>query len=70
MMRMVRQQHEIQRESVDRWKVVANKLMRGDTVLPVAHHRSEADVVEEVCGNTDPIHEKSVINSHVHHRQL
>ena len=22
--------------------MVANKLMRGDTVLPVAHHRSEA----------------------------
>ena len=28
----------------------ANKLVRGDTVLPVAHHRSVADVVEEVCG--------------------
>ena len=47
--------------------MVANKLMRGDTVLPVAHHRSEADVVEEVCGRTD---QKSVINSHVHHREL
>ena len=51
--------------------MVANKLMRGDTVLPVAHHRSEADVVEEeVRGRTDLIHQKSVINSHVHHRQL
>ena len=50
--------------------MVANKLMRGDTVLPVAHHRSEADVVEEVCGRTDLIHQKSVINNHVHHRQL
>ena len=49
--------------------MVANKLMRGDTVLPVAHHRSEADVVEEVCGRTEPIHQKSVINRHVHHRQ-
>ena len=48
----------------------ANKLMRGDTVLPVAHHRSEADVVEEVRGRTDSIHQKSVINRHVHHRQL
>ena len=45
-------------------------LMRGDIVLPVAHHRSEAGVVEEVCGSTDPIHQKSVINRHVHHRQL
>ena len=36
--------------------------MRGDTVLPVAHHRSEADVVEEVCERTDSIHQKSVIN--------
>ena len=52
------------------WKVVAKKLMCGDIVLPVAHHRSEADVVEEVCGRTDPFHRKSVINSHVHHRQL
>ena len=42
--------------------MVANKLMRGDTVLPVAHHRGEADVVEEVCGRTEPIHQKSVIN--------
>ena len=50
--------------------MVANKLMRGDTVPPVAHHRGEADVVEEVCGRTDPIHQKSVINNHVHHRQL
>ena len=50
--------------------MVANKLMRGDTVLPVAHHRSEADVVEEVCGRTDPIDQKSVINNHVHHGQL
>ena len=50
--------------------MVAIKLMRGDTVLPVAHHRGEADVVEEVCGRTDPIHQKSVINSHVHHSQL
>ena len=50
--------------------MVAIKLMRGDTVLPVAHHRGEADVVEEVCGRTDPIHQKSVIDSHVHHRQL
>ena len=50
--------------------MVANKLMRGDTVLPVAHHRSEADVVEEVCGRTDPIHQMSVINSHSHHRQI
>ena len=43
--------------------MVANKLMRGDTVLPVAHHRSEVDVVEEVCGRTDPIDQKSVINN-------
>ena len=50
--------------------MVANKLMPGDTVLPVAHHRSEADVVEEVCGRTDPTHQKSVIDDHVHHRQL
>ena len=50
--------------------MVANKLMCGVTVLPVAHHRGEADVVEEVCGRTDPFHQKSVINSHVHHRQL
>ena len=50
--------------------MVANKLMRGDTVLPVAHHRSEADVAEEVCGRTDPIHQMSVINSHSHHKQL
>ena len=50
--------------------MVANKLMRGDTVLRVAHHRSEADVVEEVCGRTEPIHQMSVINSHSHHRQL
>ena len=50
--------------------MVANKLMRGDTVVSVAHHRSEADVVEEVCGRTDPIHQMSVINSHSHHRQL
>ena len=50
--------------------MVANKLMRGDTVLQVAHHRGEADAVEEVCGRTDPIHRKSVINNHVHHRQL
>ena len=40
-----------------------------DTVLPVAHHRSEADLVEEVRGRTEPIHQKSVINSHVHHKQ-
>ena len=50
--------------------MVANKLMRGDTVLPVAHHHGEADVVEEVCGKTEPIHQMSVINSHSHHRQL
>ena len=50
--------------------MVANKLMCGVTVLPVAHHHSEADVVEEVCGRTDPIHQQSVINNHVHHRQL
>ena len=50
--------------------MVANKLMRGDTVLTVAHHRSEAVVVEEVCGRTEPIHQMSVINSHSHHRQL
>ena len=50
--------------------MVANKLMRGDTALPVVHHRSEADVVEEVCGRTDPIHQQSVFNSHVHHQQL
>ena len=50
--------------------MVANKLMCGDTVLPVAHHRSEADVVEEVCGRTDSVHQKSVINNHVHHWQL
>ena len=50
--------------------MVANKLMRGDTNLPVAHHRSEADVVEEVCGRTEPTHQMSVINSHSHHRQL
>ena len=31
---------------------------------------SEADGVEEVCGKTDPIHQMSVINNHVHHRQL
>ena len=43
--------------------MVANKLMRGVTVLPVAHDRSEADVVEEVCGRTEPIHQMSVINS-------
>ena len=49
--------------------MVAQKLMCGDTVLPVAHHRSEADLVEEVCGRTEPIHQKSVINSHVYHRQ-
>ena len=48
--------------------MVAYKLMRGDTVLPVAHHRGEADVVEEVCGRTEPIHQKSAINNHVHHR--
>ena len=42
-----------------RWKVVANKLMCGDTVLPVAH-RSEADLVEEVCGRTEPTHQKSM----------
>ena len=50
--------------------MVANKLMRGVTVPPVAHHRSEADVVKEVCGRTDPTRQKSVINNHVHHRQL
>ena len=50
--------------------MVANTLMRGDTVLPVAHHRSEAGVVEEVRGRTEPIHQMSVINSHVHHKQL
>ena len=49
--------------------MVANKLMRGGTVLP-AHQCSEADVVEEVCGRTDPAHQQSVINRHVHHRQL
>ena len=32
--------------------------------------RSEADVVEEVCGRTDPIHQKSVINRNVHHGHL
>ena len=36
------------------------------TVLPVAHRRSEADVVEEVCGRTELTHQKSVINSHAH----
>ena len=50
--------------------MVANKLMYGVTVLPVAHHCSEADVVEEVCGRTEPIHRMSVINSHSHHRHL
>ena len=49
--------------------MLANKLMCGDIVLPVAHHRSEADLVEEVCGRTEPTHQKSVINSHAHHRQ-
>ena len=34
--------------------MVANKLMRGVTVLPVAHHRGEADVVEEVCDPHTP----------------
>ena len=46
-------------EQVDVW----------DTVLPVAHHRGEADVVEEVCGRTVTHHPKPVINSPVHHRQ-
>ena len=50
--------------------MVANKLMRGDTVLPIAHHRSGADVVEEVCGMTELVDQKSMINSHVHHKQL
>ena len=49
--------------------MVANKLRCGDTVLPVAHHRGEADVVEEVCGRTVTNQQKPVINSHVQHRQ-
>ena len=28
------------------------------------------NVVEEVCGRTESIHQMSVINSHSHHRQL
>ena len=27
-------------------------------------------LVEEVCGWTDPVHQQSAINDHVHHRQL
>ena len=38
--------------------MVADKLMCGDTVLPVAHRRSEADLVEEVCGRAEPAHAK------------
>ena len=49
--------------------MVANKLMCGDTVVPVAHHRGEADVVEEVCGRTVINQQKPVINDHVQHRQ-
>ena len=49
--------------------MVSNKLMRGITVLPVAHHRGEAAVVEEMCGRTEPIHQMSVINS-LSHQQL
>ena len=37
--------------------MVANKLMRGDTVLQVAHHGNEAVVVEEVCGRTNVLWE-------------
>ena len=48
----------------------ANKLMCGDTVLPVAHHRSEAALVKEVCWKTDHKSPKPAINSHVHHKQL
>ena len=49
--------------------MVANKPTCGDTVLQVSPHRSEADLVEEVCGRTNHKSPKSVINSHVHHRQ-
>ena len=49
--------------------MVANKVMRGDTVVPVAHHRGEADVVEEVCGRTVTDQHEPVINDHVQHRQ-
>ena len=49
--------------------MAANDLSYGVAVQQVAHHRSAADLVEEVCWRTDNTTPQSVTNRRVHHSQ-